>query len=217
MNIVKEYIFSAIYYFLRNIVYCFQGLKVYPGARVRNVQFEENVKVYNGTFLYDSSIGRHTYIQRNCTILNASIGRFCSIAEGVKMGLGLHPISEFISTHPFCYGKNPVHWLSMSCSPPESHFFEENKRVIIGHDVCIGANTVILDGVKIGNGAIIGAGAVVTKDIPPYAVAAGVPCKVLFYRFDKLKQDELNQSQWWDNDYSTLEKNLPSFKYSEPE
>nr|CAC9140909.1 2,3,4,5-tetrahydropyridine-2,6-dicarboxylate N-acetyltransferase [Citrobacter werkmanii] len=82
------------------------------------------------------------------------------------MGLGKHPVSEFISTHPFCYGKNSEHWLSRNTPPPLDHKFEETKNINIGHDVCIGANTIILDGVSIGNGALIGAGSVVTKKIP---------------------------------------------------
>lgn len=217
MNILKEYFISPLFYFFKNIIYCIRGVTVYPGARISNVDFEQNVKIYNSTFLFNSSVGRHSYIQRNCTILNTSIGRFCSIAEGVKMGLGKHPVSEFISTHPFCYGKNSEHWLSRNTPPPLDHKFEENKNINIGHDVCIGANTIILDGVSIGNGALIGAGSVVTKNIPPYAVAAGVPCKVLYYRFDELKQAELQRAQWWLNDYDVLRRNLSTFKHSDPE
>lgn len=217
MNIIKEYILLPICYLIKNIILCFQGVSVYPGARIRHVTFEENIKVYNNTLLYNSNIGRHTYIQRNCTILNTSIGRYCSIAESVKMGLGKHPVSEYISTHPFCYGKNSIHWLSKSCPPPDSHTFEETKRIMIGHDVCLGANTVILDGVTVGNGAIIGAGPVVTKNIPPYAVAAGVPCKVLYYRFNDDTRNKLEKMKWWEKDYEELELILSEFKYPDSE
>ncbi|WP_421746761.1 DapH/DapD/GlmU-related protein [Citrobacter werkmanii] len=87
----------------------------------------------------------------------------------------------------------------------------------MGHDVCIGANTIILDGVSIGNGALIGAGSVVTKKYSTVRGCCRVPCKVLYYRFDKLKQAELERAQWWLNDYDVLRRNVAAFKHSDPE
>jgi acetyltransferase-like isoleucine patch superfamily enzyme len=75
--------------------------------------------------------------------------------------------------------------------------YEEQKQTTIGNDVFIGANVTIIDGVAIGDGAVIGAGAVVVKDIPPYAVAVGVPAKVIKYRFDHDIIDKLLKLQWW--------------------
>ncbi len=74
----------------------------------------------------------------------------------------------------------------------------------IGNDVWIGANVLILDGVTIGNGAIIAAGAVVTKDVPPYAVVGGVPAKIIKYRFNKEEIDFLEQLKWWEKDEKWL-------------
>jgi len=75
--------------------------------------------------------------------------------------------------------------------------FEESRRTSIGHDVWIGASAIILDGVTVGHGAVIAAGAVVTKDVPPYAIVGGVPGKVLRMQFDNKKIDQLLLWQWW--------------------
>ena len=84
--------------------------------------------------------------------------------------------------------------------------YEEQKQTTIGNDVFIGANVTIIDGVTIGDGAIIGAGAVVVKDIPPYAVAGGIPAKVIKYRFDQDIIEKLLKLQWWNWSDEELQK-----------
>ena len=81
-------------------------------------------------------------------------------------------------------------------------------RLIIGNDVWIGANVTILGGLKIGDGAVIGANAVVTRDIPPYAVVAGVPAKIIRYRFNKKIRNKLLQIKWWNWPKSKILKNI---------
>ena len=83
---------------------------------------------------------------------------------------------------------------------------EESKQTMIGNDVFIGANVTVLDGVHIADGAVIGAGAVVVDDIPPYAVAVGVPAKVVKYRFDEVTIKALLEKQWWDGSEEELQK-----------
>ena len=83
---------------------------------------------------------------------------------------------------------------------------EETKQTIIGNDVFIGANVTVLDGVKIADGAVVGAGAVVVRDIPPYAIAVGVPAKVVKYRFDEDKIKTLLEKQWWNGKEEDLQK-----------
>jgi acetyltransferase-like isoleucine patch superfamily enzyme len=80
----------------------------------------------------------------------------------------------------------------------------ESKKIIIGNDVFIGANVTVLDGVIIGNGAVIGAGAVVTKDIPPYAIAVGVPARIVKYRFENDQIERLQEIEWWNFDKTKL-------------
>lgn len=126
---------------------------------------------------------------------NVSFGNYCSIAAGVKIFRANHPTSYFTS-HPLFY--NPV-----------MGFVEEDllnrPSLKIGHDVWIGADVIILPSVKeIGNGSVIGAGSVVVKDIPPYAIFAGNPAREIRMRFKKEQIDKLEKSKWWECTKSEL-------------
>lgn len=116
------------------------------------------------------------------------IGNYCSIAPGVQRLVGNHPIQN-ISTYPIFYNKD---FGALS----ETHYKETHLK--IGNDVWIGVNVIVTGGVKsIGNGAIIGAGAVVTKDVAPYSIVAGVPAKVIGRRFSDELIDKIESSEWW--------------------
>jgi acetyltransferase-like isoleucine patch superfamily enzyme len=132
-----------------------------------------------------------------------SIGKYCSISFDVKLGLAPHPL-DYISTSPLFYSKRRG-------LIPESTFHENDRGfVTVGHDVLISANVIVLAGVNIGNGAVIGAGAVVNKDVPPYAIVAGVPARVIRYRFSPDEIEKLQKSEFWN---SSPEK-LLTFKQS---
>ena len=93
----------------------------------------------------------------------------------------------------------------------QKKLYQTRKKCVIGNDVWIGRNVQLINGVKIGNGAIIGAGAIVTKDIPDYAIAVGVPAKIIGYRFDKDTIVKLNQIKWWDWDRKKIEECYDDF------
>ena len=152
----------------------------------------KNTNVVSPFFLHHVVLDDYSYIARNSKVTNVKIGKFCSIGPNFCCGLGLHPTNG-ISTAPMFYSKAKQNGVSLV----NKDVYEEQKQTIIGNDVFIGANVTIVDGLKIGDGAVIGAGAVVVKDIPPYAVAVGVPAKVIKYRFDDKTIKRLLEMQWW--------------------
>ena len=166
-----------------------------------DVTLGKNTNVVSPFFLHHIVLDDYSYIARNCNATNVKIGKFCSIGPNFCCGLGLHP-TDGISTAPMFYSKAKQNGVSLV----NEVVYEEQKQTIIGNDVFIGANVTIVDGVKIGDGAVIGAGAVVVRDIPPYAVAVGVPAKVIKYRFDEQTIKRLLEMQWWNCSGTDLQK-----------
>lgn len=154
---------------------------------------EPHTHVLNNCIINFSKIGSYSYIGRYCIIQNTTIGKYCSIANDVFIGLGKHP-TDLISTSPLFYRKQNT--LNLQLVEKDSAF-EEYANISIGNDVWIGTRAIIMDGLIIGTGAIIAANSVVTKDVPPYAIVAGVPAKIIKYRFQEDKIEELLNSEWW--------------------
>ena len=147
-----------------------------------------------------SQIGKYTYVSANASCVYAKIGNFSSIAAGVAIGGGGHNL-ESVSTSPvFSKGKNIFrrNFASIEYSP--------YKQTVIGNDVWIGNRALILQGVTIGDGAVVGAGSVVTKDVEPYSVVAGNPARVIKKRFDDETVEKLLALKWWEKDESFLKK-----------
>lgn len=151
-----------------------------------------NNKLGKGTHVHGSKIGRHTYVV-NARIVRSDIGSFCSIGPEVNIGgLGSHP-AKWISTHPVFYSTIKQSGKTFA----NKDLFGELKNNRIGSDVWIGARSLILDGIQIGSGAIVAAGSIVTKDIPPYAIVGGVPATIIKYRFSADVISSLLDWQWW--------------------
>lgn len=128
-----------------------------------------------------------------------SIGSFCSFGPNTAI-VQQHYMG--VTTHQFLFASwRYPHLDKLMPKEKQKKLFDENislKKTIIGNDVWTGRNVTIMAGVKIGNGAIIGAGAVVTKDVPDYAIVAGVPAKIIKYRFSEDIIFKLNKIKWWD-------------------
>lgn len=169
---------------------------------------QSNFGTYNkigaNTYLYRVTYGDYTYSSMNATMMNCSIGKFCSIAQGVCIGLGKHPLKDFVSTHPSFYSTNKQCGYSFA----DTQYFDEMGFVTIGNDVWIGANAIILDEVKIGNGVVIAANSVVTKDVPAYAIVGGTPAKIIKYRFSEEDIIYLEELEWWNKDSEWLQENF---------
>ena len=166
--------------------------KKHFSAVVLNSSLDPMSAVRPNCRVYDSSLGRYSYVARNSLIQHTQIGKFCSISEGCNIGMPMHP-TNLISTSPvFLKGSNYLHKNFSSIE------FEDCPTTYIGNDVWIGANAMIKSGIQIGNGCIIAAGAVVTKNLPSYAIAGGIPAKIIRYRFTEEKIKEIEQLKWWD-------------------
>jgi acetyltransferase-like isoleucine patch superfamily enzyme len=147
--------------------------------------------ILNNCIINNSNIGNYTYIGNNSIIQNTTIGNYCSISYNIICGLGSHPLNLF-STSPLFYRKKNTFKLEVV---EKDYNFQEYRPIIIGNDVWIGARAIIMDGIHIGNGAVIAAGAIVTKDIPDYAIVGGVPAKVLKYR--TIPTSKKTTDSWW--------------------
>lgn len=164
---------------------------------------------------FDGYMGYGSYVSHNVSF-SGKIGRYSCIASAVAVVNGFHPIEKAISLHPAFYSKkNSVRlsfWVQEDIK--ERRYADDNGvySVEIGNDVWVGYGALIMAGIKIGDGAVIAAGAVVTRDIPPYAIVAGVPAKVIRFRFTEEQIEKLETLRWWDKPTKWLRENAEYFE-----
>lgn len=171
----------------------------------KKTSFSKKVYIALGVKLGNTKIGKYSRIRHLSTIYHAEIGNFSAIGRNARIGIARHP-TNLLSTNLIFYKKNQIYnkWA-------RPIIFEEFKKTKIGNDVWIGESVMILGGVTIGDGAVIAARSVVTKDVPPYAIVGGVPAKILKYRFNEEIIETLLNTKWWDLPDSEIEKRLEIF------
>ncbi|RSK55180.1 DapH/DapD/GlmU-related protein [Bacillus canaveralius] len=176
---------------------------IHDTAKVTGSQLGNWTDIGANSIIEDSIIGDYTYTAGDAQITYSEIGKFCSIASHVRIHPVNHPMRR-VTQHHLTYRK--VQYGLDATDDDEFFQWRKDHKVTVGHDVWIGHGATIMPGVSIGTGAVIGAGAVVTKDIPPYIIAVGVPARPLRERFPKEIAAELLEIAWWDWDRETLEK-----------
>jgi phosphonate metabolism protein (transferase hexapeptide repeat family) len=147
-------------------------------------------------------------------IADAQIGRFTAIAAAVRIGAPNHPMDR-PSLHRFTYC--PEYYSSNATR--DRAFFEERRQdqVIIGHDVWIGHRVIVLPGVSVGDGAVLAAGAVVTRDVAPYTIVGGVPARLIRERFPRGVAERLGRIAWWDWPAEVIFERLEDFQSADIE
>lgn len=176
---------------------------------IRDCKLAKHTRVLPRCNLIRVEMARYSYIGTNTIVSDTKIGAFCSIGSSCSIGGGVHP-TDRVSTSPVFYD-------SSNCFKEKNYISADSRnpvkqpQTIIGNDVWIGENVFVSAGVNIGDGAVIGAHAVITKDVPPYAIVAGVPAKVLRYRFDEATIAELMATQWWEWSDEELAENKEWF------
>lgn len=180
-----------------------------PTVRLRQANIGRCCEILRDSVVEYTEFGDFSYLGEDCTVANAQIGRFCAIAARVRIGAPNHPIDR-PSLHRFTYCPE---YYSATASRDQAFFAgRRNDRVVIGNDVWIGHAVIVLPGVTIGDGAVLAAGAVVSRDVAPYTVVGGVPARPIKERFSRETAARLARIAWWDWPFETILERLPDFQ-----
>ena len=200
---LKFHLLQIKYFFVKTLINLFYKEKqdenyrriFILGIRCKKIKKQDN-QIKKLIRINSLNVGKHSYCANKIKIVNPKetvIGNFVSIGCNCQLGSGDHP-KNYISTSPYFY-YDELGFKSKNMPSHEEFWYY--KGIKIDHDVWIGDNVMIKNGIHIGTGAIIGYGAVVTKDVPPYAIIAGVPARIIKYRFEKDIIEKLLESEWW--------------------
>lgn len=201
--------------FIRQMVYKWR-------YRGRDIVVKRTARVHHGTELegmnrigqrtnFYGSLGYGSYIATDCT-LSARVGRYTSIAPLVWSNCGIHTYkAPYATTSPMFFNRGHMSGRSFATRDviDNLRFAERTPRcvdVVIGNDCWIGQGVFFAGGVKVGDGAVVLAGAVVTKDVEPYAIVGGVPARTVGYRYDADTIRYLLALKWWDLPHEQLRR-----------
>lgn len=185
-----------------------------PDAKLREVSTGTCCEILGPSYLEYATIGDYSYLGPNCSVADAEIGKFCAIAASVRIGPPNHPMDR-PTLHRFTYC--PEYYVPGV--ERDHRFFAQRRadKVVIGNDVWIGHGVTVLPKVHVGDGAILAAGAVVTKDVPPYTIVGGVPAKRIRDRLPPALAARLQRIAWWDWPFELIMQRLADFQSSDVE
>ena len=179
------------------------------GCLIEGATFGRFVQIGARSTILDTEIGDYSYCAAGCDLANARVGKFANIASGVRIGATDHPLHT-ASLHHFLY-RSALYW--PDAEDDADWFATRRARVaLIGHDTWLGHNAQVRPEVAVGHGAVIGAGAVVTRDVDPYAIVAGVPARHIRWRQPPEIAARLIALAWWDWSHAALRAALDDFR-----
>ncbi len=179
--------------------------KIFNRAAVKNSRIDATAKADIGSVVVNSELGRYSYIGEHTSLLYTKVGSFTSISNYCAIGGGSHP-TDWVSTSPVFNSSKSILRKSFSANS-----YNPYKEIIIGNDVWIGSHCLIKSGITIADGAVIGMGSVVTKDVGPYEIWAGNPAKLIRKRFADDTINALLNEKWWLWEESKIREKADSF------
>lgn len=182
---------------------------LHPGAQSVASTFGAYCEVGADARILNSDFGSYAYCERLCDIANTSVGAFANIAAMARIGPTDHPFTH-AAQHHFLY-RSSYYWPD---AEDDAAFFaaRARRRTVLGPDCWIGHGAIIKPDVTLGAGAIVAAGAVVTRDVPAFAIVGGTPARLIRLRFAQGIIDRLLALAWWDWDHQRLRQALPDFR-----
>lgn len=182
---------------------------IHDGCTITDSTFGAYVEIGAGSRVAHSAFGDYSYCDRYADIANARIGKFANIAAFSRIGATDHPL-DTAACHHFLY-RSDDYW--DDAARDEAFFAHRKSRLAhIGHDTWIGAHALVMPEVTLGDGAVVAAGAVVTRDVAPYTIVAGTPARPLRERQPRAIADRLMALAWWDWPHDALRAALEDFR-----
>ncbi len=175
--------------------------RVHATAQLRDCVLGRFTDVGERVVMAECELGDYSYVERGAEAIYTTIGKFCAIASNARLNALNHPIERVVQ-HKISYRPNEY----FIGAKLDKGFREQrqSRRVTIGHDVWVGHGAIVMPGISIGHGAVVAAGAVVTKDVEPYAIVAGVPARRIKWRFAKSVRERIITLAWWDWEHDRL-------------
>jgi len=195
-------IINKINYGLEQIVMKDPYIRLGVGAKIVSSNVLDNLTIDTYSCVNQCDIGRYFGLGCFSYVKNCQVGRYCTFGTRISIGAFSHP-TDWLSIHEFQY-RNTKDIYGDSILEGDENIAPKNPVTRIGCDVWIGDNASVMTGVSLGHGAIVGLGAVVLKDVPPYAIVTGNPARILRYRFSEDVIGELLRIKWWELDMQYL-------------